>query len=213
MAHIPEFPPIWRDWAPGNPFELEPPFPRFTWNPLTPEQMAELESTYGRWAARRTLAMISPSETFETAKRITESMYESYKARALAWLPPAPPKVRRERKPKAAPEFEELEKALKPTTLTPEIEANLIARVIADMGRSKKPLTTEYQMTLARSVMAWAETDYGLSLTEEQAVRMVKEAARQSYIPAVVVRDKAGRVIRWETAAGVPVPEELWPAR
>jgi hypothetical protein len=212
--HIPEFPPVWRDWAPGNPFEIEPPLPRFMWNPLTPEQIAELEREYGRWAARRTLAMLSPAETFETAKAYARSMYESMKARALAGLPPLPPtRPRRERKPReeVAKEIEELREVIAPKELTPELEADLTARVLTTIHRAKRPLNIEFQQTLARSVIAWADAE-GVKLSEEEAARIVKSAIA-TLKPEVAVRTKEGEIIRWETAEGIALPPEMWPAK
>jgi len=34
---------------------------------------------------------------------------------------------------------------------------------------------------------------------------------RKALIPEVAVKDEAGKIIRWETAEGKPVPKELWP--
>jgi hypothetical protein len=177
------------DFLPYDPME-GPPIPRgfsphWPWinNPglrwLTPEQRAELERLAGSWAARRAEAMTAPSDGFETAKRIAESMYESYKARALAWLPPAPPKARRERKAKAAPEFEELEKALKPTILTPELETRLtdaiLEVIIEDRERHKRMPRTEELINYARMVVDWAGEE-GVTLTEEQGMAIVNKA-------------------------------------
>jgi hypothetical protein len=155
------------------------------WNPLTPEQMAELEATYGRWTARRTVAMISPAEPFETVKRVAESMYQGYKTRALAWLPPtpsptpAPPKARSERRPKAAPEIEEFKKAITPGVLTPELETSLtdaaLEEIIRMKERYKRELRTEEKVELARAVVAWAGEE-GVRLTEEQGMAVVNRA-------------------------------------
>jgi len=216
MPHIPQFPPIWRDWAPGNPFDIEPPLPRFMWNPLTPEEVAKLEAEFGPWAARRTLGMLSPAETYETARAFAKSMYESMKARALAGLPPmppAPPTVKRERKPRerVSKEVEELAEIMKPKVLTPELEADLTARVLSTIHRAKRPLNIEFQQTLSKSVIAWAEAE-GVKLTEDEAARIVKSAIA-TLKPEVAVRTKEGEIIRWETAEGIALPPEMWPAR
>jgi len=182
MPHIPEFPPVWRDWSPGNPFEVEPPLPRFMWNPLTPEEIIKLEEEFGPWAARRTLGMLSPAETYETARAFARSMYESMKTRALAGLPPippTPPTIKRERKPreKVAKEVEELAEIMKPKVLTPELEESLVSAAtdFAEIRyRHRKP-NIEEQQEFARTVRVWAE-EQGVTISEEKAKGIVDRA-------------------------------------
>jgi len=202
--------------ATGQPFRFRTSLAPVTFNPLTPMQMAELEREYGRWAARRTIAMLSPTETFETARAIARSMYESMKARALAGLPPAPPSpptrtTRVRRTKEKMPTVAELEAALGPKELTPELESDLTSRVLTTIRSTKRPLTVEFQQTLAKSVIAWAGEE-GVKLSEDDAVRIVKSAIA-TLRPEVAVRTKEGEIIRWETSEGIPLPPEMWPSR
>jgi len=212
--HIPKFPPQFNEWKPAEP--PHPPLPSWVFNPLIPEEIAKLEEEFGPWAARRTLGMLSPAETYETARAFARSMYESMKARALAGLPPippTPPTVKRERKPreKMAKEVEELAEIMKPRVLTPELEADLTARVLSIIHKAKRPLNVEFQQMLSKSVIAWADAE-GVKLTEDEAARIVKSAIA-TLKPEVAVRTKEGEIVRWETTEGIPLPPEMWPSK
>lgn len=216
MSHIPKWPPDIDEWLPGDPTRGEPPLPRFSWNPswLTTEQFTQLEEETSTWAARRAEAMVGPRAGFQTVRRAAHSMLESYISR----LPPLPEVIapaerkRRVRKPR-----EEMAEELAPLVgvLTPEIEADLTAKVVTQLHEKRRPVNIQFQQTLAQSVRAWAEGKRVI-VSEEEAVRIVKSAIEQwkmTLSPEVVVRDKTGKIIGWKTAEGIPVPPELWPTR
>jgi len=180
MSHWPSFPPnFYYDLAPGNPFEGEPPLPgflRYSSGWLTAEQRAEIEAVAGKWACNRAESMVPPSAGAETVKRIAVSMYESYRSRALAGLPPvAPPKPKRKPVKK---EIKELARVMKPE-LTPDIEADLTARIAPLLEGLPRPISIERQKSLAKSIITWAKRDYGLTISEEKAAEMVKLAIEE----------------------------------
>ena len=101
MKKLPEFPPRIEQWAPGDPFEGEPPLPRWMWNParkwLPPDVRREMEEMYGYYATRRTEAMVPPRDGVELAKRVAGEMYRRWIA---GYTPEVLPKVPRERRPR-----------------------------------------------------------------------------------------------------------------
>jgi len=175
--HIPEFPPKSSEWRPSPP--PFPPLPSWVFNPLTPDEVRALEEEFGKWASARTLAMLSPAETYETVRAFAKSMYESMKSQALAGLPPippTPPTVRRERKPreKVAKEVEELAEIMKPKVLTPELEESLVgaATDFAEIRYRHRRPRIEEQQEFARTVRVWAE-EQGVTISEEKAKEIV----------------------------------------
>lgn len=173
---LPVFPPDPSEWRPGNPFEGEPPAPRWLWNPwLTSEQMGTLEAETSTWAARRAEAMVGPRDGFETARRAAYHMLESYTSR-LPPLPAAPPRVRKPRKPRLE---EELGRVLAPRELTPELEASLtdaaLEEAVRIRERHRRPPTEAEKTELARAVAAWAE-EQGITITEAKGVEIINKA-------------------------------------
>lgn len=215
MPHIPKWPPDIEEWLPGDPTRGQPPLPRFSWNPswLTTEQFTQLEEETSTWAARRAEAMVGPRAGFQMVRRAAHGMLDSYISR-LPPLPEVAEKVerkRRERRPRVPTITEELAVGV----LTPEIEADLTAKVVTQLYEKRRPVNIQFQQTLAENVRAWAEVK-GVIVSEEEAVRIVKSAVEQwkmTLSPEVVVRDKTGKIIGWKTAEGIPVPPELWPTR
>lgn len=183
MPHIPVFPPDPAEWRFGNPYNGEPPLPRWMWNPvrwLIPEQREFIERESGHWATQRSEAMTSPADGFEVCRRLARQMYESMKARALAIplpavsIEPIPGKERRRREKKAKIE-EELEEALAPK-LTPEIEEALVGSALDLLAFRKRPPTSKEKDELIKTVIVWAEESYKIIISEDKAREIVNRA-------------------------------------
>jgi hypothetical protein len=164
------------DFLPHNPKE-GPPLPRglaqeWPWAnpdpPLTPEQQIELERVAGKWAARRSLAMLPATVSPEEARKFAESMFTRMYTRLTAAAPPAPPKAPPKKappKPKAPPP---------PKELTPEQRADLATR-LAELI-TKRPAIREEPETLVSTVIAWAESFYKVTPPREVATDIIKDA-------------------------------------
>lgn len=168
MTHIPEFPPNWNDFGPGNPFELEPPLPRFLWNPwLTTEQRTELETEAGEWAAHRAEKMVPSGYGFEWVKHKALAMVEGYMG---APLPKVKIRRARKRKEKLAPLV---------GMLTPEVEEGLTQTVLDAIMigieiNHRRPSTEEIQEKVLE-VIDWAEED-GITIGKAKAKSIVDNA-------------------------------------
>ena len=79
--HIPQWPPKFDDWKPGDPFNLEPPIPKFILNPkyspwLPAETRQKIQEEYGYYSARRAEAMVPPRAGPTAARRAAARMWE-----------------------------------------------------------------------------------------------------------------------------------------
>ena len=187
----PKFPPAINEWLPAEP--LSPPLPKWLahslgLNPwLTPEQFTQLAEETSDWAARRAEAMIGPTYGFEAVRRAAHNMVNSYISR----LPPLPGKVAkppgvrvpRERKPRVGKKatIEGLEEALRPTGLTPEQEEKLTdatLELIIDYRKRHKGAAppTEWKQEQAMAVVAWADDDYRVKISEARGLEIVQKA-------------------------------------
>lgn len=177
MPHIPKWPPDIYDWLPGDPTKLQPPLPNFSWNPswLTQEQFAQLEEETSTWAARRAEAMVGPRAGFEVARRAAHSMLAPY----LSRLPPLPEELAREEKKRRVRKPREERAAA--GVLTTEQEEKLTRNALEDIIDYRKrhrgaAQTTEEKIELAKVVVAWAEHDYGVIITEAKGAEIVDKA-------------------------------------
>lgn len=172
--HLPKWPPDFDEWKPGNPFDIEPPLPRWTFNPwLTSEQMTTLEAETGEWAAHRAESMVPRAAGFEMARRAAYDMSRSF----LSRLPPLPPTPRpRERKRREPTIAEELAPVVKLPVLTPEIEEELIHNLIESWEVERHtPRRVEEQLAASQMVVDWAE-EKGVKIPGGKAAEIVRRA-------------------------------------
>lgn len=189
----PEFPPLdINEWFPAKP--PSPPIPkwlahRLGLNPwLTTEERSELEAEFGDWAAHRAEALVPKSFGLDAVRRSAYNMLMPYISQ-LPQLPaeivtPATERKRRERKPRIPSirkEVEGLEKALRPTNLTPEQEEKLTdatLELVIDYRKRHKGAapTTEWKKEQALAVVAWADDDYKVKISEEKGLEIVNKA-------------------------------------
>lgn len=178
--HVPIFPPKLSEWLPGNPWEKEPPLPRFLWNPhapfwLPPEVRKELENKYGYYVTRRVEAMIGPREGVEGAKRAAEAMYERVRPTLLGvptrLLRRAPPGRPRERVP------------------TPRVPAKPILTE-EEIGLMKEDILSSHEILVGRpavvekwpsaeEVVDWVKEYHGKKIPRDYALYLIEEAKKE----------------------------------
>lgn len=179
--HIPQFPPLFREWQPGDPFKGLPPLPRWAWNPwLEPEQRETLMEEFGRYSVGKAEAFISPKDGIGAVRKLASEFYGRTKARY--GIVAAPVRKRQARVPREGAKAPVAERVRKPGTLTPELEEELIGSVLEQVDtiieRRKRLPNPKEQEDLILLTAVWAE-DQGVKISKEKAAEIAKEALRR----------------------------------
>lgn len=184
MPHVPRFPPIARDWEPGKP-PLEPPLPRFMWNPswLSEKQREPILAEAGKWATARAEAMVPQKAGPEAVRRAALSMWGGLQRRYGIVEPAptprrvrraeAPTEVRRQRRPRAVvPTVAEL-------VLAPQqrrkLSSDIKEYVKGGLGTARGPV-----LPSTMDVQEWASEQFETAISEEEAASLVTQVAQAS---------------------------------
>lgn len=147
----------------------------YTW--LKPEEYKEVEKVASRWAIERTLALLPPGTPLPTVKRVASQMqskiYELYGI-SPEEVSATPPKTT-ELPPVLPPKKEKVPRRAKHKEVELEdMVADLGARLL-DLFKKQPALSRQPDEELAKSIQAWAKTDYGVEISVEDAIEIVKQ--------------------------------------
>ena len=98
MPHMPQFPPVYEDWAPGDPRKGEPPLPRFLFNPwLSPAERGDIELEAGRWSTSRAEAIVPEKAGPEVVRQLATRFWQEFAKQRGITIPAAKAPERRKR--------------------------------------------------------------------------------------------------------------------